>query len=81
MILSRKKIYMDRMIANDQKTDKLRMNARITTVFFSLSIFNCFSTGRQKILWNVFFFHQHQNENSTFLYSIDYLLLWWWLDG
>ncbi len=31
-----KKIYMDRMIANDQKTDKLRMNARITTVFFGL---------------------------------------------
>jgi len=43
---------MDRIVAKEKQTDKLRMNAQNATVFFLL-IFNYFSTGRQRIAWNV----------------------------
>jgi hypothetical protein len=54
---------MDRIVAKEKQTDKLRMNAQSATVFFFSSLIISPPVDRE--LCGMYFLHQHLNKTST----------------
>jgi hypothetical protein len=55
---------MDRIVAKEKQTDKLRMNAQNATVFFFFSS-SIISPPVDRELCGMYFLHQHLNKTST----------------